>query len=219
MHIESRSMILLFCFLLFSGQAQAILITDRWLGDQNAITFSLQDDINHIFFWEELYSEDNLAPYPSADAYAVVNAPNDPGCPSGTEACYFDKVLTLEGEAGIWEFQIAVINTSPFDWSGYHFEFYDPLFQQPLAHALLDAKSATFPVIEVMPDTVWFSGATLTFIDIITLTADLDPSGGEGSIGIRQVATIPEPATLALLCLGLAGVCFSRRSTNTFTWH
>ena len=212
-------MIWICCFLLLSGHVQAIIITDRWPEDQNTITFSLQDDINQIFYWEENYSEDNLTSYQTDDVYAVVNAPNGPGCPEGIEACYFDKVLTLEGEEGIWDFQIAVINTSPFDWSGYIFEFYDPLFQQPLDNALLDVTSATFPVIEVMPNAVRLSGAKLTFIDLITLTADLDPSGGVGSIGIRQVATIPEPATLALLCLGLAGVCFSRRSTNTFTWH
>ena len=212
MYKKLCSIIWVCCFLLLSGQAQAILITDRWPGDLNTITFSLQDDINQIFYWEENYSEDNLTSYHSDDVNAVVNTPNEQGCPEGTEVCYFDKVLTLEGEEGIWEFQIVVINTSPFDWSGYHFEFYDPLFQHPLDNELLDVISATFPVIEVMPNAVWLSGATMTFIDLITLTADLDPSGGVGSIGIRQVATIPEPSTLALICLGLAGIGFSRRS-------
>jgi hypothetical protein len=76
-------MIWVCCFLLFSSQAHAILITDRWLGDQNTITGSFQDGINHIFYWEEDYNEDNLVPYPSPDGYAVVNAPGDPGCLAG----------------------------------------------------------------------------------------------------------------------------------------
>ena len=211
MYRKLSSMIWVCCFLLFSSQAQAILITDRWLGDQNTITFSFQDDINQIFYWEENYNEDNLIPYPSANGYAVVNAPGNPGCPAGTEACYFDKVLTLEGEVGIWGFQIGVINASPFAWSGYHFEFYDPLFQQPLDNALLDVQNFEFPVIEVMPNAVWLSGGTQTFVNLITVTADLDPFGGVGSIGIRQVATTPEPTTLALLSLGLAGLVFTRR--------
>jgi len=206
-------MIWVCCFLLFSSQAHAILITDRWLGDQNTITGSFQDDINHIFYWDEDYNEDNLIPYPSPDGYAVVNAPGDPGCPAGTEACYFDKVLTLEGEIGIWEFQIGVFNTSPFDWSDYHFEFYDPLFQQPLDNALLDVQNVIFSVVEVMPNAVWLSGGTqfTGHHNLITVTSDLDPFGGVGSIGIRQIATTPEPTTLALLSLGLAGLGFARK--------
>ena len=205
------SVIWISCFFVFSSQAHAILITDRWLGDKNTITISTQDDFNQIFYWEEVYGEDNLVHYSPADVNAVVNAPDSPGCPAATDACYFDKVLTLEGEVGIWEFQIVVINTSPFDWSGYHFEFYDPLFQQPQGNnTLLDVKNATFPVIEVMPNAVWLSGGTQTFLNLVTVTADLDLTGGVGSIGIRQVATTPEPATLALLSLGLAVLGFTR---------
>jgi len=209
-------MIWVCCFLLFSSQAHAILITDRWSGDQNTITGSFQDDSNHIFYWEEDYNEDNLVPYSASDGFAVVNAPGDPGCPAGTEACYFDKVLTLEGEVGIWEFQIGVFNTSPFNWSDYHFEFYDPLFQQPLDNALLDVQNGIFPVIEIMPNAVWLSGGTqfsgpAYLQNLITVTSDLDPFGGVGSIGIRQVATTPEPTTIALLSFGLAGLGFARK--------
>mgnify|MGYP001819180538 FL=1 len=219
MYRKLSSMIWVCCFLLFSNQAQAILITDRWLDDQNTIRFSTQDDINQIFYWEEDYNEDNLIPYPSTNGYAVVNAPGNPGCPAGTEACYFDKVMTLEGETGIWEFQVGVFNTSPFDWSDYHIEFYDPSFQQPIDNALLDVQNGIFSVVEVMPNAVWFSGGTqysgpMYLQNLITITADLDPFGGVGSIGIRQVATTPEPTTLALLSLGLVGLGFARRRTK-----
>jgi len=219
MYRKPGSIIWVFCLLLFSSQAQAILITDRWSGDQNTITYSFQDDYNQIFHWEEDYNEDNLIPYPSTGGYAVVNAPGNPGCPAGTEACYFDKVMTLEGETGIWEFQVGVFNTSPFDWSDYHIEFYDPLFQQPIDNALLDVQNGIFSVVEVMPNAVWFSGGTqysgpMYLQNLITITADLNPFGGVGSIGIRQVTTIPEPTTLALLSLGLVGLGFARRRTK-----
>ena len=219
MYRKPGSIIWVFCLLLFSSQAQAILITDRWSGDQNTITYSFQDDYNQIFHWEEDYNEDNLIPYPSTGGYAVVNAPGNPGCPAGTEACYFDKVMTLEGETGIWEFQVGVFNTSPFDWSDYHIEFYDPLFQQPIDNALLDVQNGIFSVVEVMPNAVWFSGGTqysgpMYLQNLITITADLNPFGGVGSIGIRQVTTIPEPTTLAILSLGLVGLGFARRRTK-----
>jgi len=219
MYRKPGSIIWVFCLLLFSSQAQAILITDRWSGDQNTITYSFQDDYNQIFHWEEDYNEDNLIPYPSTGGYAVVNAPGNPGCPAGTEACYFDKVMTLEGETGIWEFQVGVFNTSPFDWSDYHIEFYDPLFQQPIDNALLDVQNGIFSVVEVMPNAVWFSGGTqysgpMYLQNLITITADLNPFGGVGSIGIRQVTTTPEPTTLALLSLGLVGLGFARRRTK-----
>ena len=217
MYRKLSFMIWVCCFLLFSNQAQAILITDRWLDDQNTIRFSMQDDINQIFYWEEDYNEDNLIPYPSTNGYAVVNASGNLGCPGGTEACYFDKVMTLEGETGIWEFKVGVFNTSPFDWSDYHIEFYDPLFQQPIDNALLDVQNGIFSVVEVMSNAVGFSGGTqysgpMYLQNLITITADLDPFGGVGSIGIRQVATTtPEPTTLALLSLGLVGLGFARR--------
>ena len=217
MYRKLSFMIWVCCFLLFSNQAQAILITDRWLDDQNTIRFSMQDDINQIFYWEEDYNEDNLIPYPSTNGYAVVNASGNLGCPAGTEACYFDKVMTLEGETGIWEFKVGVFNTSPFDWSDYHIEFYDPLFQQPIDNALLDVQNGIFSVVEVMSNAVGFSGGTqysgpMYLQNLITITTDLDPFGGVGSIGIRQVATTtPEPTTLALLSLGLVGLGFARR--------
>jgi hypothetical protein len=217
MYRKPGSIIWVFCLLLFSSQAQAILITDRWSGDQNTITDSFQDDVNHIFHWEEDYNEDNLIPYPSTGGYAVVNAPGNPGCPAGTEACYFDKVLTIEGETGVWEFQVGVFNTSQttrFRWSDYHFEFYDPLFQQPQnTEPILDVQSDIFSVVEIMPDAIWLSGGTQFpgQPNLITVTSDLGTSGLVGSIGIRQIATTPEPTTIALLSLGLAGLGFSRR--------
>lgn len=221
MYRKSSSMIWVCGFLLFSSQAQAILITDRWSGDQNTIMFSWQDDFNHTFHWEEAYNEDNLVPYPSPGAHGsgVVNASGAPGCPAGTWVCFFDKIITLEGETGIWEFQVAVFNTSPFDWVGYNLRFYDPLFQQPVDNALLDVNNAIFPIVKVMPNNVWFSGETQLsgpgyLQNLITVTSDLDPFGGSGSIGVRQVAATHEPTTIALLSLGLAGLVFTRHKTK-----
>jgi len=64
-----------------------------------------------------------------------------------------------------------------------------------------------------MPDAIWLSGGTQFpgQPNLITVTSDLGTSGLVGSIGIRQIATTPEPTTIALLSLGLAGLGFSRR--------
>jgi hypothetical protein len=218
MYRKMSSLIWLCFFLLVSSQAQAILITDRWVGDQNTVRFSDQNNIGQIFYWEEDYNEDNLVPYPSPDGYAVVNEAGDPGCPAGTDSCYFDKIFNLEGETGIWEFRIGVFNDSPFDWSAYHFEFYDAEFLASLDNILIDAQNGIFPTVEMMPDAVWFSGGTQLagpeFLqNLVSLTVNLDEIGPGGSFGIRQIATtsVPEPSTLALFSFGLAGLGLSRR--------
>lgn len=209
------------CLLFYISPAQAIMLIDRWVDDQNTIRFSDQSNSDQILYWEEDYNEDDLIPYPSPDGYAVVNASGDPGCQAGTESCYFDKIFNLEGENGIWEFQVGVFNTSPFDWSGFHLEFYDATFQTRLDNMLLDSQNGIFPVVDTMADAVWFSGGTQfagsEFLqNFISLRVNLDGIGPEGSFGIRQVATtVPESTTLALLSISFVALGFTRHRMQT----
>ena len=69
-------------------------------------------------------------------------------------------------------------------------------------------------MVEVGPDKVWYSGGSQspgfgpslanTFTLFVNLTAE------DQSFGIRQIATVPEPTTLAFLGVGLAGIGYRR---------
>lgn len=60
--------------------------------------------------------------------------------------------------------------------------------------------------------------STLTLANVILLNSSLNSIGGTlqvGSITVPQASTIPEPATLRLLSLGLAGAVLMRRRRSS----
>ena len=216
MYRKLSSMIWVCCFLLCSNQVQAILVTDRWQEDLNSMTGFGQNDATQLLaVGPENYGEDNLVSHPSPDGFAVVNQFPDPGCPAGT--CWFDKIFMVEPDdpLGTWQFNFVVINTSPFVWSDYHFEFYDATFTTQIGGILVDAvDNLIFANQDIMlnPDKVRYSGGDQQtgVTNRFSLLVNLETAPAQ--FGIRQIATVPEPTTLALLSLGLAGLGFRRRT-------
>jgi hypothetical protein len=202
--------VLFLSLLLFVGQVQAITVTDRWTDDLNFITDIAEDSVNNTLTIFEDYNEDNLIPYLSHDGSAVVDHDlNEP-------IRFFDKIIDLEGAAGDWIFQFRVHNTTPWDWSDYHFEFYDAEFLIPLdvSNILFEwSNTVTFlnsaqheNELNFWAPSLHFAGQTADYQ--LLLHTDRLPA----TFGIRQVATtsIPEPATLTLMCLALAGIGYKR---------
>ncbi|MGX2040046.1 PEP-CTERM sorting domain-containing protein [Methylocaldum sp. MU1018] len=212
--------------LLTAGNAHAIFVTDVNPSDANRITSQgiLIDvpGILSVYQVVEDYNETTLVPYPSHDGLAIVN-------PQGG---FFDKVVDLENNDGWWTFQFTVTNTYRYPWSDYHFEFWDADFQNRLLEFPLRQSPGPFP--QATCSNLIFlndncSGGTAAIGPIAEFWSPNEQRPGQtndfrltmnldeirrlygNTFGIRQVATTPEPGTLALFGLGLGGFTLLRR--------
>jgi hypothetical protein len=196
--------------LLITGQSLATtLIEDVYTGDDNIITYAQADPINKDFFVEEDYNENYLVPYPSHDGYGIVNSDGN----------FFDKRVLFPEESwatGIWDFEFTVLNTTPYSWSDYHFEFWTLDFTSRLTNPGILTSWGN----SIFQNSNLDNQGVLSFwapewqdpgeTNVFTLDIDLDLAETADGFGIRQVATtVPEPSTFALMGLGLAGLGFA----------
>lgn len=196
---------------LLTAQANAFVISDVYDADANVITnaeyLATIPEIPFAFAIFEDYAEIHRVPYAFHDGLGIVNA----------EGNFFDTIVAPEAaDTGEWTLVFEVTNTTPYSWSDYHFEFWDPGFNIRLSDFPLVVSSTVFPTgpwtNEIFLNSA-FDGSSLSFwgpdeqdagvTNRFSLTMDLDQISG--SFGIRQVATtVPEPGTLAVF--GIEGV-------------
>ena len=205
---------LMLAVLLSIGQVQAVSVTDRWTDDLNTITSVDSNNGTSTVIIAENYREDTLIPYPSHDHYAVVDFDQ------GEPIRYFDKIIDLEGETGIWELIFEVTNDTPWKWSDYHFEFYDVTFTNELdvTGIISDwSNSVIFTNSDQSGNELqfWDDWPTNHFVgDTHTYTFKIDTDLMPSIFGLRQIATAPEPTTVLLICLGLSFLGYKRYTST-----
>jgi hypothetical protein len=217
--------VVLFVGMIFLAPAQALLVQDRWTDDLN--TVSIGNMTNNSVIINEVYGEDNLVAYTSLGGigeFGVVD--NDAGEP----VHYFDKIFTLEQSDfesgwlsrdnltdGIMRFAgILNSNNTPFEWTDYHFEFWNADFTQRLDWEATNLGGPAGSQSAAGPGYVDFWDLDVATSPATTLQFrlnDIDSGSGAGYVfGIRQVATtVPVPGAIWLLCSGLLGLLGIRR--------
>ncbi len=211
------------------ANAGVITLVDQNLADAMSITG--QTGMISGVTVTETYAESTLIPYnslvpiqPDAGHLAVVTP--------GPVHTYFDKVVTFSGftsnEIGLMTFQIT--NSTPYDWSDYHFEIWDTSFtvreQAPWAFPnppgfILPLVSDQFTGLSINPNVgslYSFPGSgerhEVGVTGIYTLRMELFSfaNSSSGQFGLRQVATVtPEPASMAIFGIGGSMLMYARR--------
>ena len=147
---------------------------------------------------------------------------------------YFDKVVTYSGFASgdLVEFQFEITNNSHCPWTDYHFEIWNEDFtaRQQAPWASPNPNSGNLPTLHsdqftglvIHPNVATFhsfaGSGELHEIGVMgtyTLRMELYSftNSGNGTMGLRQVATnfVPEPASMAIFGLGFSFVMAARR--------
>jgi hypothetical protein len=189
----------------------AITILDLYT-DANVIN-SQDNSVPTTLVVNEDYNELTWIPYPSHDGYAVVNS----------SLQYFDKVVTYTGAVSGTQstLQFNVTNTTPWEWSDYHIELWDSTFTTKYTTiALSDYSTDQFLNKDYQNGVVsfWSPGShnpaeTGTY----SISTDLYAISGaaDGTLGIRQVATVPEPGTVMLMGFGALGMMGMRKAKRS----
>lgn len=193
------------------GQANAAISIVDIYSDNNIIT-SQDNSVPTSLIVDESYGELTWVPYPSHDGYAVVNS----------NFQYFDKLLTytdaISGTSSTLQFNVT--NNTLSSWSDYHIELWDSTFTTRLSSSLVTGYiNDQFTSSDNTGGVVSFwapgshnpleTGAYAIETDLYAIN-----DAANGSIGIRQVATVPEPASMALVGIGLAGLLGYRRANR-----
>lgn len=212
-----------------AASAGAFSITDVNAGDLNTIDGTPMKGLSQGV--DETYGEDDLVAYANPNSTGIGIADTDSGL-----TLYFDKVLTfetidadrrdgfLQGSGSIAPFRFDITNATAFVWEDYHFEFWTADFSERLSLRVRNAVDGlggfedAFELSDpgVLADGVDFYNGALNPGQETRLSISLETVDGSSfvgtSIGVRQIATIvPEPSTVALLGLGLAGLTAARR--------
>jgi hypothetical protein len=236
-HLQRLSLFALTCLPIIGVQLDAsagvITLTDVNITDAMSITS--QTGMASGVTVAETYAESTLIPYnslvpiqPDAGHLAIVT----PG------QTYFDKIVNFSGftsnEIGLMTFQIT--NSTPYNWSDYHFEIWNTSFtvreQAPWAfpnspNFTLPLVSDQFTGLSINPNV----GSSFSFQNsgelhevgvtgIYTLRMELFSfaNTGAGQFGLRQVATVtPEPASMAIFGIGGSVLMYVRRRRGRST--
>jgi hypothetical protein len=194
------------------GQANAaILIADVHNTDANTIV-SQDNTLPTLLTVTENYQENTWTSYPSHDGYALVNS----------SLQYFDKIVTYTGAASGTQSTLTfvVTNSTPWAWSDYHLELWNSDFTTRYTTINLSAYSTDqFTNKDYTGGIVSFyapGSHNPTEVGTYSISTDLYAINGstDGSFGIRQVATVPEPGTIMLLGiggLGMLGMKYGKR--------
>jgi hypothetical protein len=208
------------------ANAGVITLVDQNLADAMSITG--QTGMISGVTVTETYAESTLIPYnslvpiqPDAGHLAVVT-------PGHT---YFDSIVSFSGfasnEIGVMTFQIT--NSTPYNWLDYHFEIWNTSFtvreQAPWAFQnppgfILPLVSDQFTGLSINPNvgssySLAGSGERheVGVTGIYTLRMELFSfaNSSSGQFGLRQVATTPEPASMAIFGIGGSMLMYARR--------
>lgn len=222
------ALLVLFLMPMYAGAA---LLVDSTFGDGMEISFQFfdsdgQDSINAAY--EEI-SASTLVPYSSPyGGLAIVNQ-------SGG---FFDSTVLPhpdEVALGFVRLSLNILNSSPFPWSDFHFEFYSVVDMVPLNLPIFwgmnddnfdeinDASDLFGPGNYKDPDYYTFldfGSSTLTVMPGQSVAFDLkiniqDAALHNGFV-LRQIATtaVPVPSAILLLGIGITSFAGIRRKLN-----